>query len=201
MKKFSILLTVIVLLSVAAFVGAQDDEMMETTTASAPMVNVEREPVGFVTFEQLNGGVLVTAEISGLTPGWHGFHIHTVGLCEDTEAGPFLQTAGHWDLEGVNHPDHTGDMPMLLVLDDETTYLQFVTDRFEVSDMFDEDGTAVIVHSGPDNYANIPERYGGPDETTLAVGDAGSRVACGEVVEGLEDVEMTLLDTLRGMGE
>ena len=44
-------------------------------------------------------------------------------------------------------------------------------------------GRALIVHAGPDNYANIPTRYaaGGPDATTLATGDAGGRAACGVI--------------------
>jgi superoxide dismutase, Cu-Zn family len=39
------------------------------------------------------------------------------------------------------------------------------------------------VHSGRDNFANIPERYapGGPDEMTRNTGDAGARIACGPV--------------------
>ena len=55
-----------------------------------------------------------------------------------------------------------------------------------MNDLFDADGSAVIVHAGPDNYANIPTRYTGPvpDATTLATGDAGGRVACGVVTHG-----------------
>jgi len=38
-----------------------------------------------------------------------------------------------------------------------------------------EHGTALIVHAGPDNFANIPSRYApAPDATTLATGDAGA---------------------------
>jgi len=62
-------------------------------------------------------------------------------------------------------------------------------------ELFVEDGSAVIIHTGRDNYANIPpttptreERYHshledvfGPDSITLATGDAGSRFACGVV--------------------
>jgi Cu-Zn family superoxide dismutase len=52
-----------------------------------------------------------------------------------------------------------------------------------VGDLFDLDGSAIIVHANPDNYANIPkDRYDpDPDATTLATGDAGGRVACGVI--------------------
>jgi Cu-Zn family superoxide dismutase len=38
-----------------------------------------------------------------------------------------------------------------------------------------------MVHAGADNFANIPDRYGEPDQTTLNTGDAGGRAACGVV--------------------
>jgi Cu-Zn family superoxide dismutase len=63
----------------------------------------------------------------------------------------------------------------------------FDSDRFTVAELLDEDGSALIIHSGPDNLANIPERYGGPDEETLASGDSGSRIACG-VISSIESL-------------
>ena len=59
------------------------------------------------------------------------------------------------------------------------------TDRFKVEDLFGADGSALIVHAGPENYANIPkDRYRpDPDATTLATGDAGGRVACGVITK------------------
>jgi superoxide dismutase, Cu-Zn family len=59
--------------------------------------------------------------------------------------------------------------------------LATATDRFSIADLRDADGSAVMVHSGADNFANIPARYGGPDQETLSTGDAGSRLACGVV--------------------
>ena len=73
-------------------------------------------------------------------------------------------------------------MPVLLVNEDGTSRGTFQTDRFSLEDLKDADGSAVIVHAKPDNYANIPERYAPePDADTLATGDAGSRAACGVV--------------------
>jgi superoxide dismutase, Cu-Zn family len=57
-----------------------------------------------------------------------------------------------------------------------------------VAELVDADGSALIVHAGRDNYANIPDHYHshtydtfGPDQDTLATGDAGERAACGVV--------------------
>jgi hypothetical protein len=74
------------------------------------------------------------------------------------------------NLEDASHPEHTGDMPVLLVNSDGTGEAGFKTDRFALKNLFDEDGSAIIVHALPDNYANIPERYGAADQATLATG-------------------------------
>ena len=70
---------------------------------------------------------------------------------------------------------------MLLVKADGTAEVTEQTDRFTVDQLFDGDGSAVIVHANADNYANIPAVYGTPNATTLATGDAGARFACGVI--------------------
>ena len=77
-------------------------------------------------------------------------------------------------------------MPSLLVTASGRAFSSFVTDRFVLADLRDTDGSAVMVHAGRDNFANIPERYSaagvaGPDAATLMTGDAGARAACGVI--------------------
>jgi superoxide dismutase, Cu-Zn family len=142
------------------------------------------ETVGFVRLTRQGGKVIVRAEAEGLTPGFHGFHVHAVGEC----IAPFTSAGGHYNPGGTGHGSHAGDMPSLLVLDDGTAQAQFATDSFTIAEVLDADGSAIIVHAAPDNFANIPTRYQsttegvfGPDSATLATGDAGARVACGVV--------------------
>ncbi len=66
------------------------------------------------------------------------------------------------------------------------------TDAFTAEELLGGAGTAIIIHEKADNFANIPpERYQQvngdppPDQTTLATGDAGARVACGVITDGL----------------
>lgn len=149
-----------------------------------------------------DGKTAVRIVASGLTPGFHGYHVHTTGLCDplatDTTGNPspFFSAGGHFNADTtMTHGSHTGDMPPLLVTADGTARLSFKTDRFRPRDLLDEDGSAVIIHAGPDNLANVPgttssggERYHshvddvfGSDTATKATGDAGSRFACGVV--------------------
>jgi superoxide dismutase, Cu-Zn family len=148
------------------------------------LANAAGENVGFVKLTKQGGKVIVRGEVSGLTPGFHGFHVHAVGEC----VAPFTSAGGHYNPGGVDHGFHAGDMPSLLVLDAGTAEGQFATDNFAIDDLFDADGSAIIVHAGADNFANIPTRYvqaatgiPGPDAATLATGDAGARVVCGVV--------------------
>ncbi|MBP2703258.1 superoxide dismutase family protein [Microbispora sp. RL4-1S] len=133
----------------------------------------------------------VTVRVRGLTPGFHGFHIHSAGVCDaastDPATGsPFSSAGGH--LDAGHGADASGNLPSLLAARDGVASAGFRTDRFTAARLADADGSAVIVHAGPDNFANIPSRYrhpkdatgtSGPDVATLKTGDAGRRVGCG----------------------
>ena len=149
--------------------------------ARAALLNASGTAVGSVAFATgASGKVEVRVKVSGLTPGFHGMHIHTIGTCT---APDFTSAEGHFNPTSATHPNHAADGPVILVNADGKGWAKFRTDRYQVDELFDADGSAVIIHANPDNYANIPvDRYDpDPDVTTLATGDAGARVACGVV--------------------
>ena len=158
------------------------------SSASADLLDPGGESVGTASLTFGDGTTQVDVRIDDLPPGLHAFHLHKTGRCEPdspdpadaAKVGDFLSAGGHLAAEGQQHGDHDGDLPSLLVTEDGTASLSFVTDRVTADDVLDEDGTAVMVHADPDNFSNIPERYApaGPDETTTKTGDAGGRVAC-----------------------
>jgi Cu-Zn family superoxide dismutase len=161
-----------------------DDEDRWGRRAVAVLKDATGQKVGVVAFKETHGDVDVSAEVWGVAPEFHGFHVHAVGEC----VPPFTTAGGHVNPTDDPHGAHAGDMPSLLVKEDGTAELEFETDRFSTNDLFDTDGSAVIVHAGRDNFANIPDRYQssmqatpGPDAETLATGDAGARAACGVV--------------------
>ncbi len=172
--------------------------------AVALLKDVEGNSVGVVRFEYEGDEVGVKARVKGVAPAgeFHGFHVHQTGKCDpdavDPATGaeaPFFSAGGHLNPGGGVHGQHAGDFPVLLIQADGRAVEKFDTDRFRLSQLFDEDRSAVIVHAGRDNYANIPattpsgakryhshsERVFGPDSVTKATGDAGSRFACGVV--------------------
>ena len=138
-------------------------------------------PVANASIDFSDGYATVTVETTGgiLSPGSHGMHIHSVGQCEGdfTSAGGHLQVAGH-----TGHPS-SGDLTPLNVRGDGNGKVVATTDAFTEAALKGPGGSALIIHQGPDNFANIPPRYThdgvpGPDAETLATGDAGGRVAC-----------------------
>ena len=161
---------------------AQGAESDSKRTARASLVNAAGETVGAVRLQRRgrSRALRVTVTARKLSPGFHGFHVHTVGKCE----GPSFMSAGpHLNPAGAGHGDHAGDMPALLVTTGGKTEARFTTDRFSLAQLRDADGSAVMVHALPDNEANIPrDRYDpDPDAVTLETGDSGPRVACGLV--------------------
>jgi Cu-Zn family superoxide dismutase len=157
---------------------ARDDG--SPTAATADLVGPTGDALGTVRLSERDGRINVAARVEGIEPGFHGFHVHAVASC----IGPdFASAGGHLNPAAASHPEHAGDMPVLLVDEDGTAQASFRTDRFRIADLFGRDGSAIIVHAAPDNYANIPkDRYDpDPDAMTLATGDSGGRVACGVV--------------------
>jgi Cu-Zn family superoxide dismutase len=158
--------------------GDRDRDRGKGKRATATLVDAEGAKVGAVTLNRWRGKVTVAGRVKGLAPGFHGFHLHATGKCERPA---FTTAGGHVAETDQFHAGHTGDMPSLLVNADGTASAAFETDRFTIAQLRDADGSAVVVHAGPDNFANIPPRYGRPDAETLSTGDAGSRVACGVI--------------------
>ncbi|WP_062437227.1 superoxide dismutase family protein [Herbidospora daliensis] len=164
--------------------------------AGAVIKNVQGQTVGSLQIEDAgNGKSKVTVAVTNLPAGYHGFHVHAKGVCDAQSKDPatgsaFFSAGGHFDLGSHPHDHHTGDLPNLLVGADGTGTASAVTDRFQVAQLFDVDGSSIMIHALADNHANIPDRYQdetgkkGPDAETLKAGDSGGRIACGVIAKG-----------------
>jgi superoxide dismutase, Cu-Zn family len=143
--------------------------------AQAELVNAKGEKLGRVTLTETAHGVLLKGELSGLPPGVHAIHVHTVGKCES----PFDSAGGHFNPAGSQHGfmspqgPHAGDLPNIHVSPDGKAAFDLVaaevTLREGKNSLFDQDGSALVIHARPDDYASQP------------AGAAGPRIACGVI--------------------
>lgn len=127
---------------------------------------------GTVTFTATDGGVRITAQLEGLTPGSHGFHVHEFGDCSAADG---TSAGGHFNPAGAPHagPDagarHTGDLGNLSADAQGTASYERVDRTVRLDGPHSVIGRGVIVHAAPD------------DLTTQPTGNAGGRVACGVI--------------------
>lgn len=134
---------------------------------------------GRVTFTSVEGGVRVVAEVSGLSEGPHGLHIHENGDCSAPDAS---SAGGHYAPDGSPHgaPNdpagqrHAGDLGNIEASDDGTARYERIDTVIQMSGPASILGRGVIVHSGQDDYTSQPS------------GDAGDRLACG-VIEAADE--------------
>ncbi|MCK0167096.1 superoxide dismutase family protein [Jannaschia sp. S6380] len=131
------------------------------------ILNPAGENIGSVSlFDTASGVIRVNVQATGLSAGGHGVHLHETGLCEgdfSSAGGHIAGDANHGLVEGGPHP---GDLPNGFVEEDGVLSMEALTDRITMDVLMDGDGSALIIHSGPDDYESQP------------AGDAGDRVAC-----------------------
>src|SRR5947199_9041312 len=105
----------LLLATAVALIGTMPCHAQGTETATATFINQQGQEVGTAKLLQGSNGVLIEAEIRGLTPGEHAFHIHQKGGCEP--ATKFDSAGGHFALAGEEHGflsedgPHEGDLP------------------------------------------------------------------------------------------
>lgn len=133
---------------------------------------------GTVTFKQENGEVTMTAEISGLSEGMHGIHLHENADCSAEDGS---SAGGHWNPTFEDHGEwgdsngyHKGDIGNFDVNSSGEGSITFTTDEWCIG-CDDEKkniiGKSVIVHDGADDYTSQPS------------GNSGTRVGCAEIRE------------------
>ena len=156
----------VALLVAAAAASAQTT--VSATLASSAGNNVS----GTVMFVQEGRKVFVIAELSGLKPGPHGFHVHEKGDCS---APDFSSAGGHFNPDSQPHGDptagahHVGDMPMLVAdaSGKAMARAELRTMSIGGGGATDIVGKSVVVHADADDFRTQP------------AGNSGPRVACG----------------------
>lgn len=130
---------------------------------------------GTVKFIQLDEGVKVVAEIEGIDPGEHGFHIHEFGDCSAPDA---KSAGGHFNPHNTLHgspldlPRHVGDLGNVAANKNGKAIYQYVDFLIKLEGPDSIIGKSVIVHKDRDDFTSQPS------------GNAGARLACGLIIEG-----------------
>ena len=127
---------------------------------------------GTVTFTKVNGGVHVVADVEGLTPGEHGFHVHEFGDCSAPDA---TSAGGHFNPDGNLHAGpgakhrHEGDLGNITADANGKAHYDVVDTQLSFDGRHSIIGRSVIVHEKADDLKTQP------------TGNAGARVACGVI--------------------
>jgi Cu-Zn family superoxide dismutase len=146
--------------------------------AEARLVDASGKEVGSARFVTGKDGVVLEVTARGLTPGPHGMHLHAVGQCDGpdfTSAGPHLNPDGHEHGDDNPQGSHLGDLPNVTAGRDGVVSAKIRTPlrTFKLmKNVLDGDGTALVLHAGPDDYKTDP------------TGNSGARVVCGVFERG-----------------
>jgi Cu-Zn family superoxide dismutase len=169
--KISLLISLPVLAAMALATSATASD--QTQNAIAVLSPASGSDVhGTVTFTKLGDEVKVVADVTGLTPGKHGFHIHEFGDCSDPKA---TSAGGHFNPGHHDHgaPDatdrHAGDLGNIEADANGKAHLELTDKILKLSGEHSIIGHAVIVHEKADDLKTQP------------TGDAGGRLACGVI--------------------
>ena len=137
---------------------------------------------GCVYFYEVEDGVLVLAQVMGLPYTKEeckneifAFHIHEGKRCTGTREDPFSDTKAHYNPDNCTHPNHEGDLPPLFG-NHGFALSCFYTENFEIDDII---GKTIIIHQNPDDF------------TTQPSGNAGTKIACGEIRKVSERISYT----------
>lgn len=163
-------LCVIALCFSAQAVFAAEDTSVSAQAALSPTKG--SSVTGVVSFTPVKDGVKIVADITGLAPGEHGFHIHEFGDCSAPDAA---SAGGHFNPEHKAHgaPDapehHVGDLGNVTADASGKVHYELIDKKLAFTGKDSILGRGVIVHANPDDLHSQP------------VGNAGGRVACGIV--------------------
>ncbi len=162
-RTVSALLVILALAVMPQFAGAAKQ-------AYAKLQNANGDAVGMATLHRTSHGTLLHVKLHDLPAGAHAFHVHSIGKCEP----PFKSAGGHYNPEGRNHGIlgedgmHAGDMPNIHVPESGSLEIEILNTQLVLDTaLFDEDGAAIVIHEGADDYKSDP------------AGAAGPRIACG----------------------
>jgi Cu-Zn family superoxide dismutase len=177
MKSKSISITLSLFFISMQLLNAQNDHMMHEKSmvkkAVAVVTPTKGNSVhGVVTFEAGEKGVRVVANLNGLKPGTHGFHVHEFG---DISSDDGSSAGGHFNPTGMPHSmpmgaqRHAGDMGNIVADEQGNAHLDYIDPVMKLDGPNAIIGHAVIIHAKEDDFKTQP------------TGNAGARIGNGVI--------------------
>lgn len=127
---------------------------------------------GVVTFTKTKKGTVIHAQLHGLTPGKHGFHIHEFGNCACDDA---VCTGDHFNPTNTKHggphsaEKHVGDLGNIIADQQGNALYEYMSRDITLNGPHSIIGRAVLVHKDADDF------------TTQPSGNSGSRIGVGVI--------------------
>ncbi|HQV05089.1 MULTISPECIES: superoxide dismutase family protein [unclassified Novosphingobium] len=169
LRKFAISIVLCIALTACASLG----EVPTKKLATATLRQANGLPAGTAILTAAGEKVTLSLALAGLPAGQKGMHLHMVGRCD---APDFASAGGHLNPGGRQHGtanpsgSHLGDLPNVVIDSNGAAAVSAQlpgTRAVLEAALFDADGTAIVVHAGPDDYRTDPS------------GNSGARIACG----------------------
>ncbi|CAG9535421.1 unnamed protein product [Cercopithifilaria johnstoni] len=137
---------------------------------------------GIIYFQQNdeNSPTTIYGEISGLTPGLHGFHIHQYGDATNDciSAGSHFNPFGNTHGGPTDQMRHIGDLGNINAGNDGIAHVNIISNDIKLSGPISIIGRSLVVHAKADDFG---KGVGDEREESLKTGNAGGRVVCGIV--------------------
>ena len=175
MRTAAVLLAILGLFLLGAAPCAFGQAMSDQQVVKAVAVlhpTTGHKVTGVVTFTRAPDGIKVVADVEGLTPGMHGFHVHQYGDCSAPNAD---SAGGHFNPEGMPHGGpmspqrHVGDLGNITADKDGKAHIELTDKLLSLEGRDSIIGRGLIVHAMADDLVSQP------------AGNAGPRVACGVI--------------------
>lgn len=154
----------------------KNNKMEAICVISNFLTNSRKKIRGEVLLKEINKNkVSIKGKITGLKPGYHGFHIHKSGdlrngcdsLC--AHYNPFNKTHG-----GIKDKTrHVGDLGNIFANKNGVANINITDNLVKLSGKYSVIGRSIIVHEDEDDLGK------GGFKDSLTTGHAGNRIACG----------------------
>ncbi len=171
MKHLNLTRSIISILPLLFFISCHEvaqelEEIIPTKSAIAVIKSVEDNNVsGQISFIKDEMGIKIIADVNGLSPGKHGFHLHTFGDCTnltDGSAGeifnPFNKNHG-----GPDKREHKlGDFKNLTADNSGHAHLEWIDIDLDLDGPLSIIGRSILIHENEDDHLAQPDGNSGP---------------------------------------